>query len=177
MKLLAAPASAISLRGPGRSRQYLAAAAVVTLGLVLIGPDEPSDVPVPARAVSRAATTVTRPGSLTRTAFSLPDRSIEDRDTGNAFGQHSWYVPPPPAPVVYRAPPKPVAPPLPFSYMGRFVENGGKPVFYLVRGENVYDVRVGDTLDNMYTVDAVENDQLVFTYKPLNERQALAIGR
>jgi hypothetical protein len=173
MKLLAAPASVIGLKGAGRTRQLLVAAVVVTLGLVLMAPDEPGDVPAPAGAVKMR----TRSGSLTRTAFSLPERSNGERVAVNAFDQHSWYVPPPPAPVVHRAPPKPVAPPLPFSYMGRFVEDGGKPVFYLVRGDNVYDVRVGDTLDNTYTVDAMENDQLVFTYKPLNERQALAIGR
>jgi len=86
--------------------------------------------------------------------------------------------PPPPAPVVTApvAPPKPVAPPLPFTYMGSYTPNGSPAVFFLTSGEKVYDVHLGDTIDNTYSVDAFNNGQLVFTYKPLNQQQQLSTG-
>ena len=74
------------------------------------------------------------------------------------------------------APPKPVAPPLPFTYMGSYTPNGSPQVFFLTNGEKVYDVHVGDTIDNTYSVDAFTNNQLVFTYKPLNQQQQLSTG-
>jgi hypothetical protein len=42
---------------------------------------------------------------------------------GSLFSAHSWYVAPPPPPPVVAAPvepPKPVAPPLPFQYIGSY---------------------------------------------------------
>jgi hypothetical protein len=73
-------------------------------------------------------------------------------------------------------PPKPVAPPLPFTYMGSYAPNGAKPVFFLTQGDRVYDVHIGDTLDGTYSVDAFNNGTLVFTYKPLNQQQQLTTG-
>jgi hypothetical protein len=98
------------------------------------------------------------------------------------FATHSWYVapPPPPAPVVApiqnSAPPPPEAPPMPFVYMGSYAPDGAAPVFFLTRGDRVYDVRVGDVLDNTYSVDAFNGTQLLLTYKPLNIQQQLSAG-
>jgi hypothetical protein len=69
-----------------------------------------------------------------------------------------------------------MAPPLPFTYMGSYAPTGAKPVFFLTQGDRVYDVHVGDTLDDTYTVDAFTNGALVFTYKPLNQQQQLTTG-
>jgi len=49
-------------------------------------------------------------------------------------------------------------------------------VFYLTVGDRVYDVKVGDTLDNTYSVDAVQGGQLLLTYLPLKIQQTLAVG-
>jgi hypothetical protein len=40
----------------------------------------------------------------------------------------------------------------------------------------VFDVHIGDTIDNTYSVDGVANGVLTLTYKPLNIQQTLAIG-
>jgi hypothetical protein len=40
----------------------------------------------------------------------------------------------------------------------------------------VYDVHVGDTLDNIYSIDGFNGSQLLLTYKPLNIQQQLAAG-
>ena len=56
--------------------------------------------------------------------LSRPDAAT-DQEVGNAFSAISWYVPPPPPPPPkYVPPPPPTAPPLPFSYFGRYEEGG-----------------------------------------------------
>jgi hypothetical protein len=70
----------------------------------------------------------------------------------------------------------PQAPPIPFSYIGSYSPDGSKPVYFLTQGDRVYDVRVGDTIDGLYTMDSFTNGQLVMTYKPLNKQQQLSVG-
>jgi len=106
---------------------------------------------------------------------------VDQAAAGALFAAHSWYVAPPPAPApavseVPSAPQAPVAPPMPFTYMGSYAPDGAQPVFFLTRGDRVYDVRVGDTLDEIYHVDALNNGQLVLTYKPLNIQQTIITG-
>jgi len=95
------------------------------------------------------------------------------------FARHSWYTPPP-APVQRPAPKpverQPVAPPLPYTLLGSYEEAGQPTLYFLVKGESTYDVRVGDTLDSTYHVDGVANGQLMFTYLPLNTSQGLRLG-
>jgi hypothetical protein len=121
--------------------------------------------------------------SATRTLLQLAHRVSRGDATGALFATHSWYVPPPPPPppssattVQTLAPPAPTAPPLPFSYMGTFTPDGATPVFFLMQGDRVYDVRIGETVDNIYSVDGLVNGQLQLTYKPLNIKQQLAVG-
>jgi len=170
MKLLAAPKG-------GRKRPILVVLAVLTIGLTLFGPDEPSDSAADPQYTVRASTSKAAGPALSRRTLEFPERSAKDLEILNVFAGHSWYVPPPPAPVVYMAPAKPVAPPLPYTFLGSFVEAGGKPVYYLTRGDRAYDVRVGETLDGTYSLDAEDNGHLMLTYLPLKERQTLSVGR
>jgi hypothetical protein len=112
-------------------------------------------------------------------SFDLSDRIVKDTAAASLFSPHSWYVappPPPPAPVVYQPPPAPTAPPLPFAFMGSYRSQGGGAIYYLTAGDRVYDVKVGDTLDNTYSVDGVKSGQLLLTYMPLKIQQSLAVG-
>lgn len=109
-----------------------------------------------------------------RTLAFVP-RKVAD-SVANLFSGHSWYVPPPPPPVVRRAPPPPSAPPLPYTVLGSYASAGGAPVFFLVKGDSVYDVRIGDVLDNTYSVDGVSHGQLQLTYLPLRISQSLPVG-
>ena len=87
------------------------------------------------------------------------------------FRSKSWYVPPPPPP-----PPKPKAPPLPFQYLGKVVEDGEVKVFLGQQGRHLI-ARVGDAIDGTYTVEEIAGGRMTFVYQPLNERQILAIGQ
>jgi hypothetical protein len=98
------------------------------------------------------------------------------------FATHSWYVapppppPPPPAPAASLAPPAPTAPPLPFQYIGSYKPDGEAQVFFLTHDDRVYDAKVGDTLENTYSIDGFNGSQLLLTYKPLNIQQQLMVG-
>ena len=70
----------------------------------------------------------------------------------------------------------PTAPPLPYTFLGSYVKSGDTPVFFLVRGDRVHDVRPGDTLENTYAVGNVSRGQLQLTYLPLKQDQWLSVG-
>lgn len=84
--------------------------------------------------------------------------------------------PPPPPPAPPPPPPAPVAPALPFTFMGRMVEND-RTTLFLTRQNQSYSVKVNDVLEREYRVDKIDNDQVIFTYLPLNIQQTLYIGR
>jgi hypothetical protein len=107
------------------------------------------------------------------------DRLVPATHAEALFAVHSWYVAPPapPAPPVVQAPPPiPTAPPLPFSFMGRYHAEDAADVFYLTTGERVFDVKIGDIIDNTYTVDSLQGSQLVLTYLPLKVQQSLDVS-
>ena len=93
-----------------------------------------------------------------------------------------FHVEPPPQPVVARVspeamvpPPPPMAPPLPYTYMGKLAEQGQFSVF-LTRNGKPYVARPGDVLDGQYRVDAIDPPVLELTYLPLAQKQTLNIG-
>ena len=84
--------------------------------------------------------------------------------------------PPPPPPAPPPPPPVPVAPALPFTFMGRMVESD-RTILFLTKQNESYSVKLNDVLERDYRVDKIDNDQVVFTYLPLNIQQTLYIGR
>ena len=95
----------------------------------------------------------------------------------DAFAAKSWYVAPPPPPEPKHVEkPKPKAPPLPFAYMGRFQEESGKPIIYLVRDNRTFVVRTGDIIDDAYRIEKITPQEVVFTYLPMSQVQTLNIG-
>jgi hypothetical protein len=174
--------------------------AVVCAGYIVLMPDTSQTIEPtrgsnsPSRGAGAPGTTA--PGTAAPTRASHPaqagrkspvmnasyapsDRIVKDTAAASLFSPQSWYVappPPPPAPVVYQPPPAPTAPPLPFVFMGSYRTQGGGAVYYLTAGDRVYDVKVGDTLDNTYSVDGVKSGQLLLTYMPLKIQQSIAVG-
>jgi len=68
---------------------------------------------------------------------------------------------------------KPVAPPLPFRYLGKMLDEGKLAVF-LARGEESLSVHAGQTIGE-YRVDKVTENEVVFTYLPLKTKQSLPL--
>jgi hypothetical protein len=131
----------------------------------------------PAQETVEAAGTAA-PHAGARVASTTPAFAARTVSAGpiDLFHGRSWYVAPPPPPVVETAPPPPSAPPLPFTILGSYASGAGEPVFFLVKGDSVYDVRIGDVIDNTYSVDSMSNGQLQFTYLPLKISQSLPVG-
>jgi hypothetical protein len=95
----------------------------------------------------------------------LPERRV--------FGASSWDPPPP---KVVAAPVQPEqAPPLPYTYIGKKLEDGVWEV-YLALGDDVRVVRPHSQLDAKYRVDAIQPPTLSLTYLPLKQVQTLNIG-
>jgi hypothetical protein len=98
------------------------------------------------------------------------DEAPPPEGTIDPFRTQSWVVAPPPPPPV-----KPVAPPLPFQYLGKLNEGGEVRVFLSAQGKHLI-ARVGDVIDGVYLVEAISGARMTFVYQPLKEKQQLAIG-
>ncbi len=94
----------------------------------------------------------------------------------DVFATKSWYVPPPPPPPSRPVPPPPpMAPPLPFTYVGKLVEEGKITVFLSTSDRN-YAIQEGDVINGTYHVDQLKAPVMILTYLPLNIKQTLQIG-
>jgi hypothetical protein len=170
--------------------KILCALAIAVGVYIMVTASGPDTAPV-AAAADRAPHAAVAPPAADRNAARagsatsgslltrLAHRVTESKAVEALFHSQSWYVappPPPPAPVVVVVPPPPTAPPMPFTVMGSYARPGDAPVYFLTRGDRVFDVHIGDTIDNTYSVDGVANGVLTLTYKPLNIQQTLAIG-
>jgi hypothetical protein len=86
------------------------------------------------------------------------------------FPQQTWA--PPSLPVT---PTTPVAPPLPFTYSGRYTE-GDKVIVFLMDGNRILRVQAGDILKNDYRVEKIEQASISINYLPLGTIQILPTG-
>jgi len=172
------PTRGANTPAPGAAGRSSAAAATTAAAPGAVAPGTRVSGGEPGSRAIRSATAA-RKSSVIKAPLSASDRVAQDSAAADLFAAHSWYVappPPPPTPVVYQPPPPPTAPPLPFAFMGSFRTDTGGAIYYLTAGDKVYDVKVGDTLDNTYSVDGVKSGQLLLTYMPLKIQQTLAVG-
>lgn len=111
----------------------------------------------------------------------LEKRQQEKKVVGDVFNATSWYVPPPPRYVKPPPPPPPppiavpTAPPLPFTYLGRYGDSASR-IIILSKGDRVYTVTEGDTIENTYRVEKLTAGMVNLTYLPLNIEQSLRTG-
>lgn len=174
----------------------MALALVVAAGLVVFGDNTPEDVvaePVERAAVPAAAPAAPVPDSRPAAGKDknvailrlVPretligdsdDRFNQGQGDGGVFARQDWTPPPPPAPAPPPPPPPPpTAPPLPFTFIGKSLQDGAWEI-YLARGDRTYLVRENTVIDGTYRVDAVRPPMLTLTYLPLNQVQQLNIG-
>ena len=90
--------------------------------------------------------------------------------TVDPFRATSWLVAPPSPP-----PAKPVAPPLPFQYLGKVDDGAEVRVFLDAQGRHLI-ATTGDVINDVYRVEAISGSQMTFVYLPLKEKQLLSIG-
>jgi hypothetical protein len=167
--------------------QIVMALSLVGAGaLVLFGDNAPSSgiaEPVARAVAPRGAATETRPPA--DTAFlRLTPRAELVGESGDAsfasgegvFAEQNWNPPPPPAPPPSNAPPAaPMAPPMPFLYLGKAVADGIWEV-YLSQGDKTYAVRNNTVIDGVYRVERIAPPLMTVTYLPLKQQQQMNIG-
>ena len=76
-------------------------------------------------------------------------------------------------PQAAQAPAKPVAPPLPFRYVGKMLD-GDKLAVFLVNGNESLAVATGERIGE-YRVEKITDAEIVFTYLPLKTKQSLPL--
>lgn len=101
----------------------------------------------------------------------LHRQAIPD-EVKDMFAAKSWHVDPP-APKI---PVRPMAPPLPFVFIGKMIDSDGKVVVFLSQQGRIHTVSEGDTINGNYHVDSVKAPWMTLTYLPLKTRQTLQIG-
>lgn len=182
-------------------RWWLWTALLLVCGwLAVFGDKSPSGASLPAQPATQTAAPSATPPAAVATASAEPARapaaapSAPAREAVLALTPRNTLMPPPPgtrpsagrdlfvahswAPVVkpvVPAPVAPTAPPLPYTYLGKKLENGEWEV-YLARGERTLVARQGARLDAEYQVDGVAPPVLTLTYLPLGMTQTLPIG-
>lgn len=92
----------------------------------------------------------------------------------NLFLNQSWAPPPPPA-AKPPPPQAPVAPPLPFNFIGKKWEESSWEI-YLSQGDQIILAKEKTVIAGMYQVESIRPPQMVLLYLPLKQTQTLDIG-
>jgi len=174
MRALPAPSGSAS--SSRRLQVLIGLAAVIAIGIALW--------PRSAVPESEVVASADRPGNYKHVAHPaapssgpVPPPRLVHTAAVDLFAGHSWYRPPPPPPPrAPENPPPPTAPPFPYSYLGQYERPGDKPVYFLQRGDSVFDVQVGQVLDGVWNIDAVAEGRMRLTYTPLKLTQVLSLG-
>lgn len=177
---------------PWKRWAVLGAAGAVTLVLVLHGGSGDDDAVVQPVARDSAQSgdtshdTTAHHGAAVETADApaVPSRDkVATSAQNNPFAPHGWLPPPPPPlpvapPPPPPPPPPPTAPPVPFKFIGQYAEKGGgtKPAAFLTKGEALFVVHVGDTVENTYKIESFDAARVVVTYLPLKQRQNIEVS-
>lgn len=144
-------------------RLLIAAAAVVTVGLVLNAPAPPSNPlhraqPAERNSAAKQQLTVRVPSALRQRAGIGEMRE-------EPFAARS-FVPPVRSAARSAAP---VAPAVPYRFAGKLIHNG-KEELLLARGNDVFPVHEGELLDGAYRVQSIAPDRVTLLYVPLGRR-------
>lgn len=150
--------------------------ALVLVASVVAGREKPSNVPVEPVKRMNARVEVSD-ADLDVARLKRPEREEgQVATTADPFARRS-FAPAPAAAAPAAAPEAPPqAPQLPFTYLGKVIEDGKLSVF-LARGDDSFSLAAGkrQKLDDQYRVDKVTETQVVFTYLPMNTKQTLDI--
>ena len=136
------------------------------------------EVRVPPSLKQDAATT-SQPSTVSTLIPLIPRSMLMPMDVRQAkssrdlFTDRSWT--PLASPAAPASAPAPMAPAVPFTYIGKRLEGSTWQVF-LARADQTFVVSAGSTIDGLYRIDAVAPPTLSLTYLPLGHAQRMSIG-
>jgi len=166
---------------PRVRKAALAAAFLGTLGLVIAEYRSDSSPPKGGKQPARVAGgPEAKPGEVSKLAagglmqpLNLPERPELGEARGDLFSSQTFQPPPPK--VAPGPPPAPVAPPLPYRFAGKIVQ-GDEYSIILSKGDLVFPIKEGETIDGAYKVESVANDKVTFLYLPLRQKMTLSVA-
>ncbi|MDX1376710.1 MAG: cohesin domain-containing protein [Burkholderiales bacterium] len=88
------------------------------------------------------------------------------------FGPQSWQRPRPAQRAAQPAAPR--VPVMPYRYAGRVLHEGRLKI-YLAKGDEVFPVRKGETLDGAYRVESIDDSGITLRYLPLGRMQTIPV--
>ncbi len=153
-----------AMPAPVRKVLLFSALAAVAGYLVL---DRPASGPQVATVQTDRATA--RPNTA---ELELPARRALSRARGELFGAPPVTVQK--AAPVASAPPAPAAPPVPYRFAGRVLKGAEEEVL-VSKGELVFPVKVGDTLDGAYKVASISAERIELVYLPLGTADRIVV--
>ncbi|HVY07908.1 MAG TPA: hypothetical protein VHB46_18175 [Burkholderiales bacterium] len=167
---------------PKSARRFLLGSALLlAVALTVIGddassPKEPRKAPPASRTEFPVDATTTRtdpePERVTVAELSKLTRVPPEANGVDVFAA----VTRPRPKAVHVAVPEvaqPVAPPLPFRFVGR-IEGRDGPTILLARENESFSVKVGESIDGDYRLESASDSALTIVYVPLGERQMLS---
>ena len=105
----------------------------------------------------------------------LPERSRLGELRAPLFSSRSWQPPAPKISTAPQVPPAPTAPPMPYRYAGK-LEQGGRQSVLLAKGDMVFPINEGETLDGAYRVESIGETQITLTYLPLAREERIPVN-
>lgn len=129
----------------------------------------------PARPV--AAPVPSAPAGAANAALAQLRPRLAAQAAHDPFTASSWLPPPPPPPppAPPPPPPAPVAPPLPFTFVGAEDVGTVQARVFLNSGDRLLIVKPGEVMEGRYRLETLTPNTLVFTYLPLQQKQTLII--
>lgn len=170
-----------------RNHVILALAFVSCAGVLAFGDKNPPDQVVEAAPhASTSAAPVADPIAAPNAASIVSIAALRPRadlfvsaggERHELFGGKPWAPPlPSAAPAQAEVPPlPPMAPSIPFTYLGKKSADGTWEV-YLARGDETLIVHEQTVIDATYRVDAIKPPSMTLVYLPLKLVQTLNIG-
>jgi hypothetical protein len=157
------------MRASVRKRIFLGVLAGVVALVVLLPGKEAARTSASAGA---AAPSGAQPQADASRGLQLPERSGLSRSRGELFGA----PPPPPRQIEAAARVEaPVAPPLPYRFAGKF-RHGAEEQMLLSKGDLVFPIKVGETLDGAYRVVSIGAERIELLYLPLNSKDSVMVS-
>jgi hypothetical protein len=151
-----------------RFRKLLLFAALAGIvGLLLL------DQPAPTREVAAARNDAAAPRAASAEPLQLPDRRGLTRARGELFAAPP--LPPQAAPAGATAPAAVTPPPVPYRFAGRVLK-GSEEEILVSRGDLVFPIKAGETLDGTYRVESIGADRIELLYLPLGTRDRIAVS-
>ncbi len=104
-------------------------------------------------------------------AAALPERPPLGEPRSGLFGSQSWQ---PPAPKIAPAPVAPSAPPMPYRFAGKLVQDGKVQIF-LSKQDLIIPISEGQTIDGTYRVESITPERVTLIYLPLAHKERIPV--